>query len=208
VNNDEFLKILQETIDAEQPGELSDAVVDAFLSVPSPRSPETEHRIEAKFVAKLFADLHREPVKNLAAKWPFNRWLEAIRESLRLTRLDVAAALGREVEFVESLENGDRLPWDFTPSDIGDVISLFRVHMTAVTELIANSFTVFNSPGVEAVARAHHGRMSEKRGRSTRRALDLYVARNAPVTEPGAEVLAWLKDVRTELDRRQRHDLI
>jgi hypothetical protein len=187
---------------------LSDAVVDAFLSLPSDCAAETERRIDAKFVAKLFEDLHREPVKSLAAKWPFNRWLEAMRESVRLTRADVAAALSRDVEFVERLENGDRLPWDFKPSDIGDVISLFRVHMTAVTELIANSFAVFNSPGVEAVARAHHGRMSEKRGRSTRRALDLYVARNAPARELGSDVLAWLQELRDELDRRQEHDLI
>ena len=131
-----------------------------------------------------------------------------MRESVRLTRDDIAAALNRDREFVERLENGDQLPWDFKPSEIGDVVCLFRVHMTAVAELIANSVAVFQSPGVQAVARAHRGRMSEARGRSTKRALDLYVARNAPSVQLGTDITEWLEDLRHDLEGRQAQDLL
>lgn len=207
MSNEEFLKLLREACSVEEP-ELNDATVDAFLSIPSECEPQSIRRIEARFVEKLFGDVHREPVRTFAARWPFNRWLESMRESVRLTRDDIAAALNRDREFIERLENGDQLPWDFKPSEIGGVVCLFRVHMTAVAELIANSVAVFQSPSVQAVARAHRGRTSEARGRSTKRALDLYVARNAPTVELGTDINAWLEDLRKDLHGRQAQDLL
>lgn len=188
--------------------EMTDAIVDAFLSVPNDCTLEGMNRIEARFVEKLFQQVHREPVRTLAQKWPFNRWLEAMRESLRLTRDDIAIALKKDRAFVERLENGDQEPWRFRPGDVCDIVYLFRIHIDVVIDLVANSAAVYSSSGVEAIARAHRGRTSEARGRSTKRALELYLARNLPTVQLGDDISSWLDDLRRELRNRKLEELL
>ncbi|HKR58559.1 MAG TPA: hypothetical protein VJS64_02410 [Pyrinomonadaceae bacterium] len=132
-----------------------------------------------------------------------------MRISFRLTRDDIATALNKDPEFVERLERGEKLPWEFKANDIGDVVCLFRIHMNAVAELIANSVSLAGFRGLGVVsARSHQGRMSKARGESAKRALDLYVARNAAPVEPDHDVQRWLGELRQELRDRHADDLL
>lgn len=209
MNEDELLELFREASDSEDSTNLDDATVRLFLAAPAECSPERTQRIGTLFAQKLFQEIHQEPVRSLGAKWPFHRWLESMRTSVRLTRDDIALALNKDTEFVERLENGDRPPWEFKVKDIGDVICLFRIHMNAVAELIANSVSLEGFRGLRTVsARSHQGRILRTRGDSTKRALDLYVARNASPVKPSAEVERWLADLRRELENRHIQDLL
>lgn len=209
MHEDELLELFRAASDLDSSTVLDDALVDAFLALEPECSPERARRVERLFVKKLFEEIHREPVRSLAAKWPFHRWIESIRTSFRLTRDDIATALNKDHEFVERLENGEKLPWEFKANDIGDVVCLFRIHMNAVAELIGNSVSLSSFRGLGTVsARSHQGRMSKARGDSTKKALDLYVARNAAPVEPDKNVQRWLGDLRQELEGRHADDLL
>jgi hypothetical protein len=209
LNEDELLELFREASDSDDSSDLDDGTVRLILACSTECSPERAQRIGTLFAEKLFREIHQEPVRRLGAKWPFHRWLESMRTSVRLTRDDIAIALNKDREFVERLETGEKLPWEFKAKDIGDVICLFRIHMSAVAELIANSVSLEGFRGLGTVsARSHQGRISKARGESTKRALDLYVTRNAIPVKPSEEVERWLADVRLELESRNVQDLL
>jgi hypothetical protein len=204
MNDEDLMKVLQSTLRSEQSPELTDAVVDAFLSIPVECSPEQVERMRARFVEKMFGELHREPVRQIEEKWPFGRWVEAIRESLRLTRVDIAVALRKDVTFVARLEKGETLPWHLKPQEIGDLICLLRIHMDAVLQLLTNSATASNTTGLgPVVARSRSGHMSDERGDATKKALDLYLARNTKPAALSEEARKWTDLLRQDLQRRQ-----
>ncbi len=209
MNEDELLELFREATCSDEANQLDDVSVDTFLAFPAECSPARAHRIGRLFVRKLFEEIHREPVRTLSTKWPFHRWLESMRTSIRLTRDDIAIALNKDQEFIERLEKGEKLPWEFQAKDIGDVVCLFRIHINAVTELIGNSVSLAGFHGLGAVtARSHKGRMSRARGDSTKRALDLYVARNAKPIKPDPHVERWLGELRQELKNRRAQELL
>lgn len=209
MNNDELLKLLRAAVCSEEAPEFNDATVDVFLAIPNECPPEKLDRIRARFVRRLFDEIHRQPVRILSEKWPLNRWLESMRESVGLTRADIAAALDKDCEFIERLENGDRLPWDLRPREIGDIVCLFRIHMSAIADLVSNSAAVAQFSGLGTVAaRSRSGLMSEDRGHSAKRALDLYLARNAEPIEAGENLARWLEELRQELTLRHANHLL
>jgi len=209
LNEDQLLELFREATCSDEASQLDDVSVDAFLACPAECPPERAHRIGKLFVKKLFEEIHREPVRTFSTKWPFHTWLESMRTSVLLTRDDLALALDKEQEFIEFLESGEKLPWEFQPKDIGDVVCLFRIHMSAVTELVGNSVSLAGFRGLGAVsARSHKGRMSRARGDSTKKALDLYVAQNATAVKPDAHVERWLWELRQELQNRRAEELL
>lgn len=209
MNEDQLLELFREATCSDESSQLDDVSVDAFLAFPAEYSAQRAERIGRLFVKKLFEEIHREPVRTLSTKWPFHMWLESMRTSIRLTRDDIAMALNKDYEFIEHIEKGEKLPWEFQVRDIGDVVCLFRIHMNAVTELIGNSVSLAGFRGLGAVsARSHRGRMSRARGDSTKRALDLYVARNATPMKPDTHVERWLDELRQELENRRAQELL
>jgi hypothetical protein len=209
LNEEQLLELFREATCSDEASQLDDVSVDAFLAFSAECSPERAHRIGSLFVKKLFEEIHKEPVRTLSAKWPFHSWLESMRTSVRLTRDDIASALNQDHEFIERLENGEKLPWELQAKDIGDVVCLFRIHMNAVLELIGNSVSLAGFRGLGAVsARSHKGRMSRARGDSTKKALDLYLARNATPIKPDLHVERWLGELRRELEHRRAIELL
>lgn len=209
MNDEELLRILRFTVCSDIAPELTDQAVDEFISASPESSPEHLRRLTAKFVEKVFASIHGEPVKDLQQKWTFGRWFEAMRESVRLTRKEIATALNQDPSFVERLEAGDVVPWAFSARDIGDLVCLFRVHMNAVSDLISNSIAVSQLPGLGPVAaRSQGGRISEARGHSAKRALDLYLARKAGPAKPDQTVTDWMSALRSDLKRRGAKHLL
>ena len=111
MNEEDVAELLELAIHAENSPELTDAVVDAFLSTNTECPPQRTERVRALFIQKIFSAVHCEPVQNIEQRWPFGRWIEATRESVRLTRDDIASAIRKNTTFVERLEKGEDLPW-------------------------------------------------------------------------------------------------
>ena len=209
MNDEEILKLLEMTICSEHSPEISDEVADAILSRYEECPPEKTARVRARFVEKVILTLHPQPVRDVAAKWPLGRWIEAIRESLRLTREDIAAAIGKEVIFVERLERGEAPPWECDPDDVADMMRLFRLHSNAASQLVNNSAAVNQARGVRsAAARSRGGHASAERGESTRRALEMFLAHNAGPAKSDAAVSEWLEALRNALRRRGLNELL
>jgi hypothetical protein len=117
--------------------------------------------------------------------------------------------LGQDVSFVERLERGDLAPWECNPDSAADLMRLFRIHMSAMTQLVSNSAAVSQVRSVGSVAaRSRSGHASSDRGESTKRALDLFLAHNAASAKPDADVSKWINAVREALRRRQLSDLL
>jgi hypothetical protein len=209
MNDEEITKLLELTICSEHSPDLNDEVVDAILSRAEECLPEKTARVRRRFVEKILWTLHHEPVRRIDNKWTLGRWIEAVRESVRLTRADIATAIGQDIAFVERLERGELLPWDCHPDSAANLMSLFRIHINAMSQLVWNSATVSQVRGVGSVAaRSRSGHASSDRGESTKRALDLFLAHNAAPAKSDANVSNWIESVRDALRKRQLDELL
>jgi hypothetical protein len=159
-------------------------------------------------VERLFADLHQTPVKRVEDQ-PFGRWIEAERKKALLMPGDIANAVGKDTLYVERLESGATHPWNLNPSDIAKLVRLFRIHMSALAQLVSSSLTVSRTHlAGDVIGRAHSGHATKERGDSVKRALDLYLARNAKKEEASEEMTAWLAAVRDRLKDLESADLL
>lgn len=209
MNDEEILKLLEITICSEHSPEINDEVADAILSRSEECPPEKMARVRARFVEKVILTLHPQPVKEIGGKWPLGRWFEAIRESLRLTREDVAVAIGKEVSFVERLERGEVLPWESDPGEVAELMRLFRLHLNAASQLVNNSAAVNQVNSVRsAAARSRGGHASSERGDSTKRALEMFLAHNAASAKPDDNITEWLDALSLALRCRGLNELV
>ncbi len=202
MSDKDISEFLNDMLRSEHAPPLTDSVVDAFLASETECSEEMVNRVRVRFVEKVLADLHQEPVRKVEEKISLGRWLEQARERAHLGRHDIGAAIGRDQLFIESIETGDTQPWGLKVSELARIVSLFGLHIDAVSELISGSFALSNIRiQGEVLARSHRGRMSQERGSSTRRALDMFLARNVERCESSEEVTNCLTALRDELQR-------
>jgi transcriptional regulator with XRE-family HTH domain len=202
-------KLLEDMLRSEHAPPLTDSVVDAFLASEVECPEGIVNRVRARFVERVLADLRQEPVRKVEEKLSFGRWVEQARENARLSRQDVGAAIGKDQSFIESVESGFTLPWGLKTTELARIVSLFRLHVDAVSELVSRSFAL-SSVRIrgEVLARSHRGRMSQERGSSTRRALDMFLAQNVKDGELNEEVTNCLGALRDELRRMGALELL
>jgi transcriptional regulator with XRE-family HTH domain len=209
MSDDEVSNILDEMLRSEYAPPLTDSIVDAFLSSDAECSNEMIDRVRARFAEKVLADFQTNPVKHIEGKLSFGRWVEQRREEARLSKADLSSNLGVDATFVESLETGRTQPWDLKEMVLARIVSLFRLHIDAASDLILRSFALNNVRlRGEVLARSHSGRMSLERGSSTRRALDMYLSKNVSSGEPNEQVIKCLNSLRDELLRLGASDLM
>jgi transcriptional regulator with XRE-family HTH domain len=119
--------------------ELTDESVDNFLVLPLSCRQDSVDRIRLLFIHKVFMSAHPEPIHRIETKLSFGRWIESLRNSVRLSQKDVAAALGKNVTFLENIEKGEILPWNINPDDVSRLLRLVRLHINGLVALIANT---------------------------------------------------------------------
>lgn len=209
MNDDEIIELLKLTIETEYATELNDEMVDSILLRKEECPSERTERVRKKYLEKLFEELNPEPVKKIDTRTTFGRWMESIRNRVQVSSSDIAAALRQQPDFIEKMERGEILPWDCRPEIFVDLMKLLRIHINAVGELIATSNSVSQVRGVgRVVARSRGGKVSKERGNSTARALEMFLAHNAPPANTGDPVVEWMKKVRGELKDRKLDDLV
>src|SRR5205085_5128862 len=144
MSDEDISKLLEKMLRSEHAPPLTDSVVDAFLASEAECPDEMVDRVRACFVEKVLADLHRTPVKRGEGKLSFGRWVEQAREGARLSRHDLGSALDKDQSFVESVETGGTQPWHMKSRELARIVSLFRLHIDAVSGLILCSFALNN----------------------------------------------------------------
>jgi transcriptional regulator with XRE-family HTH domain len=180
-------------------------VIHTYLSLPVEEIEVDTNLMFGHFIKKVLADLHRRPVRNIAPEWPFGRWLEDTRQSVRFSRTDIAGALNKDESFVERLETGEILPWQLSLYDAAEIVILFRVHMDAIKQLVESSYVV--SKAREALEKAeqsgHRGKPFAEADPLAKLTVDLYYARNSEPIEMSEEAKQWLKDLLDELKQHE-----
>lgn len=208
MSDEDVQKLLEDTLRSEHAPPLTDSVVDAFLATSVECSHESIDRMRARFVEKLFTDLHREPIKQVEDQ-PFGRWMEAERKRALLTQHDIANAINKDPSYIERIETGTVHLWNLSPNDIAKLVRLLRIHISALAQLVSNSFALSRARlAGDVIGRSHGGKATKERGDSVKRALDLYLAKNAKKEETSPEITVWLNELRSKLEDQQAADLL
>jgi transcriptional regulator with XRE-family HTH domain len=201
-------KALNNLFSSDHSPPITDAVVDAFLASSAEAPVESGERVMALFVQKVLANLHAEPIKEVEEE-SFGRWIQTIRQRARLALSDIGIAIGKEPAYIERLESGTAWPWDLDPKDMVNILCLFRIHINTTLYLVQKSFVLSRAHvSGDVIGRAHKGKMTKERGESTKRALDMFLARNAKPEKLDDSILEWLSNVRKHLEDYQAKDLL
>jgi hypothetical protein len=186
---------------------LSDQLVEKFLDGVTADADRTS-RVRRMFVQKLLTQLHPVPVRHVANPWSFGRWIEAIRQSVGLTRSDIALAIHDNTDFVERVERTDIAPWQLNTTSLADLVCLFRIHISAVEVLFARSAAVIHGHRTTAASARSVTNDLTRRGESARNALDRYLAAKASGSSAGAVPQVVIDGLTQELERRQALELL
>lgn len=198
--NDDFLPLLDAALTSvgAEP-DLTDAEVDAFLSQPVECNDAALERIYRRFIEKVLRELNESPVTEVEGI-PFGRWIEQTRITAHLSSEFVEAALAKRAPFLQRLETGVLLPWKLPAAEIAKIAELFRIHVKALRQMVAASLKVSQAPLTgEVFARSRGGKVSQERGDSTKKALDLFLARNAKQANFDPAIEEWLQAVTESL---------
>jgi hypothetical protein len=206
--NDDILKLLDDALQADSVIDVSDADADAILMQSPECSEESLQRMRRIFVEKALSGINRVPVTE-AENTPFGRWIEKIRKKASLSSESIEKALGKRSPYIERLETGALMPWKLPASDVAELVGLFRIHIKALRQMVLASLAVNQTPlAGDVIARSHGGKVSQERGDSTKRALDMFLARNSKIVEITPEIELWLKGVTEHLERSNLASLI
>jgi transcriptional regulator with XRE-family HTH domain len=196
--------------------ELSDTIVDSLLAHPTGQVPDG---VTARTIIKL--RMRRQDAALTRAKQlvrdtrslPFGRFMEAVREKAGMTRLQIAARLKKDEEYVSRLERGDVAPVSMPAPDIADVLELLQIGFNLITEMVAASMRVFETKHTyRASARSHGGLRHDARSDDVDRALDAFARKMhnkaTASLEESPELIACLARIKAELQKRGRTDLL
>lgn len=196
--------------------ELNDTIVDSMLAHPAGRVADAVvARARARLrVWRQDAALARaRPLVRDTRSLPFGRFIETVRETAGMTRLQIARRLKKDEEYVSRVERGDVGPISMAASDVADIVELFQIRFDSVTEMIAASVKISESKHTyRASARSHGGLRHNARTDDVDRALDAFARKMqnkaAANLRDSPQVTACLTRVRAELEKRGRKDLL
>jgi len=213
-------KILKETfISGIRSGnldlELNDTIVDDLLEHPVWQvTQSSKERAKARLQSKrqdAAIAVAKEMIPN-GQLLSFGRFLEAVREKARLSRMQIAGRLGRDESYVLRVERGDVIPVSVPPSECADIMGLFQIGFGSVSQMIAVSVKTSDSKRTyRAAARSHGGLRRDVRSEDVERALDAFARKmhtRAANTDAGSEVQTYLTKLEEELKKRGREDLL
>jgi len=102
-----------------------------------PENPEEfALQVRKKLAALLLNRLHAQPVRDLGVGVSFGSWIALTREQAHLTELDLAVGLNLPEASIPQICSDDFRPWTATPSQMADLMVLFRLHLDAVTAFV------------------------------------------------------------------------
>jgi transcriptional regulator with XRE-family HTH domain len=140
----------------------------------------------------------------------FGRHIQYIRKEAGISASRMAERLGKDKDFVEKLESGQINPLHIAKDTIADIMEAFRINLKELVSAVKLSLQVSSMAGVTSV----HARADTK-GNEKERLEDISIAAEDLMyifsKKEQKEVSVpeeFLEDVRAELERRGRTDLI
>jgi len=197
------------------PLDLSDEIVDSLLEQPGTDISEVS---KARIKSNLKVRMQDAAIKRARqlVQWkgiPFGRFIEALREAADLTRLEIAERLRKTEQYMQRVERGDLNPIQLPVIEFAEIVELFDLRLSVVTEMvIASTTTADTKQTFRAAARSHGGIRHDTRGEDVERALDAFAHKMQKRAKSAAavpqEVRAYISRVEVELKRRGRADLL
>jgi ribosome-binding protein aMBF1 (putative translation factor) len=195
--------------------ELNDAIVDSLLEQPWQEvSADAKARVKAQLRIRMQDSAIALAKQALEIKSPaLGRFLEAVRQKANLTRVDIAERLKKADEYVQRLERGDLSPVQLPTRELADVVELFCLRVSEVSEMIVATLQTANiKQTYRAAARSHGGVRHDLRGEDVERALDAFARkmRQKLAARSGLsdDVRLCISKLEEELKRRGRVELL
>jgi transcriptional regulator with XRE-family HTH domain len=188
MKDEKFTKYLSELV--ASPRQLTDEEVDALLA-PEPGSPPDEDDESAwpKFVETVLVNLHPKIVRSKGKNSTLGDFLKEARRLTNFTQEDVAAALGKDVSFIQQVEAGGPSLSSFDEGDTADLVSLLRIHSDVLEQILPKQL-----------------QMPSKRSGGDA-GITAYVT-ELPNMKLSAHDAKWLRAVRSVLRERGQDDLV
>ena len=196
--------------------ELNDTIVDSLLEQPVGQvSDAVTERATARLQIRRQDDAIARAKAMIAdmQSLPFGRFMEAVRDKAGITKVQIAARLKKDEEYISRIERGDFSPVSIPAPDFTDIMGLFHVGIGVVSQMVVASSRIAESKHTyRASARSHGGFRHDTRTADVERALDAFARKmqKKAATSSGVppEIEACLIRVRDELERRGRKDLL
>jgi transcriptional regulator with XRE-family HTH domain len=199
MKNENLVRYLRELAASARPRQLSEEEVDDLLA-PDAES-ENESDIEGvswpRFVEAVLDNLYSEPIKTLGDKKTLGDFLLEARRATNFTREDIAAAVGKDVSFIEQIETSSPQLSSFDPEDTADLMTLLRIHIEVLEQMLPKRPVIQPKRSGEST-----GMITLSDGSSTR------MGEFEAVLKLSERDAKWLNDVRSALERRDQLDLI
>ena len=196
--------------------ELNDTIVDSLLEQPVGQiSDAVGERATARLQIRRQDDAIARAKTMIAdmQSLPFGRFMEAVRDKAGITKVQIAARLKKDEEYISRIERGDLSPLSIPAPDFTDIMGLFHVGIGVVSQMVVASSRIAESKHTyRASARSHGGLRHDTRTDDVERALDAFARKMqkkaATSSDVPPEIEACLIRVRDELERRGRKDLL
>jgi transcriptional regulator with XRE-family HTH domain len=140
----------------------------------------------------------------------FGRYIQYIRKEAGISASRIAERLGKDKGFVEKLESGQISPLHIAKGTVADIMETFRINLKELVSAVKMSLQVSTMAGAIPV----HARADAKGGEKERledisiAAEDLMYISSKKEQKEISVPEEFLEDVRAELERRGRTDLI
>lgn len=206
--SDDILEIIDVALQADGQREITDDEADAFFLQAVECSDDSVKRMQKRFVEKTLNNTIKTPIIE-AENIPFGRWIEQARRQSNLSAESIETAINKRSPYLEKLESGALMPWKMPAADIAELVRLFQIHIKALRQMISASLTVNQTTlAGDVIARSEGGKATKDRGDATKKALDMFLARNAKKVDLDPSIEIWLESIRENLEKRDNHDLI
>lgn len=139
---------------------------------------------------------------------PFGQFIESVRENANLTTAELASQLGKGVAFVQEIERGDVGVLRLAPSDVADLLFLFRFKFKDAVQMANAGLAFAVQENKRAVRRIHGGGRHRHENSEAKGSMDAsedrlkrrLARRHARLSE---QVQTFLSSVRKELASRR-----
>jgi hypothetical protein len=204
--------LLQGIRKGDMPFECSDKIVDHWLlDATSQLSDDVKVSIRTKLKHRLQDTALLKSGQSLEmAALPLGRLIGAIRNGARLTHIDIAERLGRPDHYVRQIEESDTLVPPASTQEFADLMQLFHLKFSKISELVRRSIDSFGLGRVDQwTGAATSGLQTDKNSERLREGRNILgykrQQKNARVI---ASAESWLVSLEGELRRRGWTDLL
>jgi transcriptional regulator with XRE-family HTH domain len=136
MNDEKLVKYLSELKASVHPRLLTDEEIDALLAAEPEIESDRDKDAWPSFVETVLSNLHPKIIRSKGKKATLGDFLKEARRLTNFTQEDVAAALEKDVSFIQLVEAGSPPLSSFNEGDTADLITLLRIHSDVLEQIL------------------------------------------------------------------------